>query len=167
MAAEGHQLSLRGLPLGRLGMPEEVAKVIAFLASGAAASVTGSVWGIDGGSIRSLFFKPSNLPLSSGQNSPGRLTTMASCVCEDHHDGFVVRVRVFLPVGRKGRDPDEIARLRFQPHFLPVLTEHEHGMPGNHVDPRLGTAVVMVGGPGARRDMSAAHPDVFGADTFA
>ena len=80
MAAEGHELSLRGLPLGRLGMPEEVAKVIAFLASGAAASVTGSVWGIDGGSIRSLFLSPRIYPCIYGQNSPGRLTTMASWV---------------------------------------------------------------------------------------
>ncbi len=49
------ELSLRRLPLGRLGRPEEVADVIVFLASSRASYVTGSVWGVDGGSIRSLY----------------------------------------------------------------------------------------------------------------
>ncbi len=48
------ELSLRQLPLGRIGQPHEIARVIAFLASGAASFVTGSVWGVDGGSIRGL-----------------------------------------------------------------------------------------------------------------
>jgi NAD(P)-dependent dehydrogenase (short-subunit alcohol dehydrogenase family) len=50
-----HELRLRRLPLGRLGRSEEVANVMVFLASNLASFVTGSVWGVDGGSIRSLF----------------------------------------------------------------------------------------------------------------
>jgi NAD(P)-dependent dehydrogenase (short-subunit alcohol dehydrogenase family) len=49
-----HELSLRQLPLGRIGTPEEVASVMVFLASEATSFVTGSVWGVDGGSIRGL-----------------------------------------------------------------------------------------------------------------
>ena len=49
-----HELSLRQLPLKRLGTPEEVANVIIFLASDLASFVTSAVWGVDGGSIRSI-----------------------------------------------------------------------------------------------------------------
>ena len=49
-----HELSLRQLPLNRLGRPEEVANVIVFLASDLASFVTSSVWGVDGGSIRAI-----------------------------------------------------------------------------------------------------------------
>lgn len=50
-----HEMRLRQLPLQRLGTPEEVATVILFLASPMTSFTTGSVWGVDGGSIRSLF----------------------------------------------------------------------------------------------------------------
>jgi NAD(P)-dependent dehydrogenase (short-subunit alcohol dehydrogenase family) len=40
--------------LKRLGKPEEVANVVVFLASDLASFVTSSVWGVDGGSIRSI-----------------------------------------------------------------------------------------------------------------
>jgi NAD(P)-dependent dehydrogenase (short-subunit alcohol dehydrogenase family) len=49
-----HEMSLRQLPMERLGTPEEVANVVVFMASGAASYVTGTVWGVDGGSIRNL-----------------------------------------------------------------------------------------------------------------
>jgi NAD(P)-dependent dehydrogenase (short-subunit alcohol dehydrogenase family) len=53
-AAVEFEVSKRQLPLGRMGTPAEVGRVIAFLASDAASFVTGSVWGVDGGSIRGL-----------------------------------------------------------------------------------------------------------------
>lgn len=52
--AVNHEMKLRQLPMGRMGEPDEVANVIVFLASDLASFVTSSVWGVDGGSIRSL-----------------------------------------------------------------------------------------------------------------
>jgi NAD(P)-dependent dehydrogenase (short-subunit alcohol dehydrogenase family) len=49
-----HEMSLRQLPMQRLGRPEEVADVIVFLASDRASFVTSSVYGVDGGSVRGL-----------------------------------------------------------------------------------------------------------------
>ena len=49
-----HEMRKRELPAGRLGTPEEVADVVVFISSARASFVTGSVWGVDGGSIRNI-----------------------------------------------------------------------------------------------------------------
>ncbi len=46
--------SLGGIPVGRPGLPGEVAELVAFLASERAASIHGSEFVIDGGTIRTL-----------------------------------------------------------------------------------------------------------------
>jgi acetoacetyl-CoA reductase/3-oxoacyl-[acyl-carrier protein] reductase len=40
---------LSQIPLGRLGKPEEVARVVHFLAADASSYITGQVWGVNGG----------------------------------------------------------------------------------------------------------------------
>ena len=41
---------LRGqIPVGRLGKPEEVARVVGFLAADESAYITGQVWAVNGG----------------------------------------------------------------------------------------------------------------------
>lgn len=50
-AMQGLMESLGGIPIGRPGKPEEVAELVAFLVSARAASINGSEYVIDGGTI--------------------------------------------------------------------------------------------------------------------
>ena len=51
---QGGEPSAEGIPLGRVGQPEEFAAAAAFLASERAGYITGVVLQVDGGSVRSL-----------------------------------------------------------------------------------------------------------------
>jgi NAD(P)-dependent dehydrogenase (short-subunit alcohol dehydrogenase family) len=46
--------SLGGIPLGRPGWPAEITELVTFLASDRAASMTGSEYVIDGGTIPTI-----------------------------------------------------------------------------------------------------------------
>ncbi|MCU0494395.1 MAG: SDR family oxidoreductase [Chloroflexaceae bacterium] len=49
MDRQMEKMNIQATPLGRLGTPEEVANVFAFLASDEASYVTGAIWEVDGG----------------------------------------------------------------------------------------------------------------------
>ena len=55
---EGIRKRILQLPLRRAGKPEEIAKVVAFLASGDSSYITGQIIIVDGGSVNSWYLNP-------------------------------------------------------------------------------------------------------------
>ncbi len=53
-AIEHFVTEVRGLSLGRLGTPQDVARVIAFLLAPASAQITGSEYAVDGGALHEI-----------------------------------------------------------------------------------------------------------------
>ncbi len=45
------EVLLRNIPMGRLGVPEDIAKVVGFLCSAEANYITGQVINVDGGMV--------------------------------------------------------------------------------------------------------------------
>jgi NAD(P)-dependent dehydrogenase (short-subunit alcohol dehydrogenase family) len=53
-AVEHFVREVRALPAGRIGTPDDVARVIAYLLSPLAGQVTGAEWAVDGGALRQI-----------------------------------------------------------------------------------------------------------------
>jgi len=53
-AIERFVRDVRGMPLGRLGAPEDVAALVAFLASDRARQITGADYRVDGGMVSTV-----------------------------------------------------------------------------------------------------------------
>ena len=91
----------------------------------------------------------------------GRFTTMPSCVlraitttASSSAAGFSSRC------GHERRHEHVVARLGLDAHLGVALGEHEHRVPGHHVDRRLRFAVVMVARRRRRRHVGLAHPQL-------
>lgn len=120
----------RRIPLGRMAAPEEIAAVIAFLASPRTSSIIGSTFLVDGGSLLGSFGPTEE---SSGHTAPtGKPTLVVIGACDAIGRAMAERLAkedtAVVALGADGKQLALLAAEVAECHALPVDISDEHAL---------------------------------------
>lgn len=120
----------RRIPLGRMAAPEEIAAVIAFLASPRVSSIIGSTFLVDGGSLLGSFGPTGES--DSRVAPPGRPTFVVIGACGSIGRGMAERLSgddaTVVALDADGKQMAALAEELAECHALPVDISDEHAM---------------------------------------